>query len=251
MAAPTTHVFRAGPFLTSTANGDSMATAIFDDMECVLLDIDGTLVDSNEYHVDAWAEAFKRHAQPVEKHAIRKQIGKGGDQLIPSLRADLADAEREQIAATHDEIFGSRYLPQVRAFAGATQLVESLHARGINVVLASSANRREVDHYTALLGIEQFIVASTCADDVANSKPAGDIFATALKKVTSATPERALVIGDTPYDVIAAAKCKIATLALLSGGFSEDELRQAGARAVYKGVGDVLALLQGKRIATA
>ena len=215
-------------------------THTFDNVQCVLLDIDGTLVDSNEAHVSAWDEAFKRGGHAVDRSLIRQQIGKGADQLIPSLRPELDEATRESIAKEHDEIFRSCYLPDVRPFDRATDLVAALHRRGLKVVLASSANRLEVDHYIDLLNIKDLLTASTCADDVQNSKPAGDIFASALKKIDGATPDRALVIGDTPYDVIAATKCKIGTLAVLSGGFSEDDLRRAGAHEVYRGVSGIV-----------
>jgi len=216
-----------------------MTAGIFDDIRCVLLDIDGTLVDSNEFHVKAWAEAFERHGHPLDASDIRQQIGKGADQLIPTLRPDLPEEMREKITKAHDEIFRSRYLPQVRAFDGAAEFVVSLNRRGIKVVLASSANQREVDHYIELLDIENVLAATTCADDVENSKPARDIFAAALEKIASATADRALVIGDTPYDVIAATKCGIATVAVLSGGFTEEVLRRAGARVIYKSIAEL------------
>ena len=215
-------------------------TDIFHDARCVLLDIDGTLVDSNEFHVKAWSQAFQQFDHAVSDAAIREQIGKGGDQLVPTLLPYVPAKERDAIASAHDEIFRSQYLAQVRAFDKATEFVACLHTRGIRVVLASSAKRAEVDHYIELLDIENLLTASTSADDVERSKPAGDLFATALSKVDRATPDEALAIGDTPYDVIAAAKCGVATLAVLSGGFSEKVLRSAGAHAIYSSVGEVL-----------
>ena len=217
-----------------------MAADMFDGVRCVLLDIDGTLVDSNEFHVKAWDHAFQRFGHAVTQTAIREQIGKGADQLIPALLSDVPAAEIETIAQTHDEIFRERYLDQVCAFDKASELVACLHRRGLKVVLASSAKRVEVDHYIKLLNIDKLLKASTSADDVERSKPAGDLFAAALEKVDSATPAQALAIGDTPYDVIAAAKCGIATLAVLSGGFAEAVLRSAGACAIYSGVDEVL-----------
>jgi phosphoglycolate phosphatase-like HAD superfamily hydrolase len=215
-------------------------TDIFRDARCVLLDIDGTLVDSNEFHVKAWLQAFQRFDHAISDAAIREQIGKGGDQLVPTLLPHVPDEDRDAIASAHDEIFRSQYLDEVRAFDKASDFVACLHRRGIRVVLASSAKRAEVDHYIELLDIENLLTASTSADDVERSKPAGDLFATALSKVDGAGPAEALAIGDTPYDVIAAAKCGIATLAVLSGGFSATVLRSAGAHAIYSGVGEVL-----------
>jgi HAD superfamily hydrolase (TIGR01509 family) len=225
-----------------------MTTDIFEGVQCVLLDIDGTLVDSNEYHVKAWDEAFRRHGHAVALDAIREQIGKGGDQLIPALIPQVGAADTKALASAHDEIFRSRYLEQVRAFDRATDFVACLHDRGIKVVLASSAKRKELDHYIQLLDIEQLLEASTSADDVERSKPAGDIFAAALSKVDSAKPAQALAIGDTPYDVTAAARCNIQTLAVLSGGFSEAVLRSSGAIAIYASVGEVLAAIESGSI---
>ena len=221
-----------------------MTTDPFRNVQCALLDIDGTLVDSNEFHVKAWDQAFRRHGYTVATPTIREQIGKGADQLIPSLLAQASKEQNEKIAAAHDEIFKSRYLGTVHAFKHATDFVARLHDRGIKVVLASSANRTEVDHYIELLRLENLIEASTCSDDVAHSKPAGDIFAAALDKVKGIGPGQAVTIGDTPYDVVAAAKCGVDTLAVLSGGFPERVLREAGARAVYANVGELLETLE-------
>jgi HAD superfamily hydrolase (TIGR01509 family) len=220
---------------------DSMRTDIFHDVQCVLLDIDGTLVDSNDLHVKAWERAFNRYGHAITSDAIREQVGKGGDQLVPALLPDVTSKQSEAIAGAHDEVFQTEYLHQIRPFDRATELVAHLHGRGIKVVLASSSKRLEVDHYIRLLQIEKLIDASTCADDVENSKPAGDLFAAALAKIGSVTPAHARVIGDTPYDVIAAKKCGVETVAVLSGGFPEAVLRSAGARQVYSDVGEILA----------
>jgi HAD superfamily hydrolase (TIGR01509 family) len=220
-----------------------MTTGLLDGAQCALLDIDGTLVDSNEFHVTSWQEALHRSGHDLEKDVIRQQIGKGADQLIPALLPHATDAERQTIAGAHDEVFVSQYLGQVRAFPDANAFVARLHARGIKVVLASSAKRAELDHYVGLLQIDDLIEASTCSDDVEKSKPAGDLFAAALQKISTVPADRALAVGDTPYDVIAAAKCGIATIAVLSGGFSESSLRAAGARGVYADVSELLRLI--------
>lgn len=214
---------------------------LFEGLQALLLDIDGTLVDSNHFHVRAWEEAFHQCNRLITEHAIHQQIGKGADQLVPALVPDADTEERAAIAAAHDEIFRVRYLPQVQAFTDAGELVARFSEARIKVVLASSAKRAEVDHYIQLLGIKNLLDGSTCADDVAKSKPAGDVFMTALDKLDSVTADRTLVIGDTPYDAIAATKCGMATLGVLSGGFSEPLLRSAGCIAVYANVSEVLA----------
>lgn len=208
-------------------------------IKAVLFDIDGTLVDSNDLHVDAWDEAFREGGFAVGRAAIRGQIGKGGDMLVPTLLPDVAEAAQKKLARRHGEIFQRAYLGAVRPFPDARALLERVHDAGQQVVLASSAEEKELDHYVALLDASAFVDATTSIDDVSRSKPAGDIFATALKKAGVAA-EEAIVVGDTPYDIAAARACGIATVAVRSGGFSEEAL--AGAVARYD---DVAALLAG------
>jgi phosphoglycolate phosphatase-like HAD superfamily hydrolase len=210
-------------------------------VKAILFDIDGTLVDSNELHVAAWDEAIQGCGRWIARDSIRGQIGKGADMLLPSLFPDMAPAHREDAANRHGVIFRTRYLAEVKAFPHATDLISLLHARGKKIVLASSAERRELDHYMRLLKIENLVAAATSADDVEASKPAGDIFANALGKVFPIGADEALAIGDTPYDVIAAAKCGIKTIGVRSGGFSETSLKEAGAVAIYS---DVQALFE-------
>jgi len=218
-----------------------------------LLDLDGTLVDSNEFHVQAWHEAFAAEGHDLAPDTIRRQVGKGADQLIPSLLPGESDEAGigKRIAERHGAIFKGRYMPQVKPLPGATELVRFLHASGVKVVLASSASREEVDHYATLLAIEDAVTARTSSDDVERTKPAGDVFAAALGKIAPVQPTEALVIGDTPYDVIAAARCGIAAIALLSGGFDEAWLREAGATAVYPDASALLSALRSDlRLAT-
>src|SRR5882757_7782808 len=148
-------------------------------LKAVFLDIDGTLVNSNEFHVIAWAQAFRESGHSVARAAIRKQIGKGSDMLIPALLPYLDQKARKEIADRHGEIFQSQFLPQVKAFPQAAALIAKLHADRKQVLLASSAKDTEVEHYVRLLDVQRFLTATTSADDVANSKPAGDIFASA------------------------------------------------------------------------
>jgi membrane protein len=206
-------------------------------VQAVLFDLDGTLVDSNEFHTDAWAETFREAGHAIDRDTIRGQIGKGGDLLVPFLLPDVSDAEADRLGERHGAIFKSRYLELVRPFPGATDLLRRVRDSGRKVVMASSASGKELDHYKALLGVEDIVDAATSSDDVETSKPAGDIFAAALKKVGIA-PDRAIVVGDTPFDIEAARKCKVATVAVRSGGFDETALKDAVAR-----YDDVAALL--------
>jgi HAD superfamily hydrolase (TIGR01509 family) len=214
--------------------------------QAVFLDIDGTLVDSNEFHVSAWAHAFQKNGVPMQRDRIRKHIGKGKDKLIPDLLPDSTDRLRASIGEAHDEQYQSELLPRVKAFPHASDFVSKLHRLGLKVLLASSAKKAEVEHYVKLLGVESILDGTTSADDVEQSKPAGDIFAAALKKVAPITAAETVVIGDTPYDVIAARKCGIRAIGLLSGGFSAEELTDAGAIAVFDSVGELLSSWEPK-----
>jgi HAD superfamily hydrolase (TIGR01509 family) len=208
-------------------------------IDAVLLDIDGTLVDSNEFHVAAWHRAFKEAHISIAPELIRKQIGKGADMLIPALAPDLPENTRKAIAKRHGEIFKTEFLPRVKAFPNAHDLIGALHRSGRELILASSADQAEVDHYIQLLGIGELLRATTSADDVERSKPAGDIFSSALQKTSTKEPANAIAIGDTPYDVIAAAKCGVRTIALRSGGFTDDELLSSEPIAIYEDVSDL------------
>lgn len=206
----------------------------------VLFDIDGTLVDSNEQHVDAWAFAFREAGHPQEREDIRGQIGKGGDLLVPALLPSADPKLSKSIADAQGRHFKQTYLDHVRPFPGAAELIAAVHASGRKVVLASSATISELDHYVALLGVGSRLAAMTSIDDVDTSKPAPDIFSTALETIGVAAPD-ALVVGDTTYDVEAARAAGLASVAVASGPFSARQLRDAGAAAVYADVADLLA----------
>jgi HAD superfamily hydrolase (TIGR01509 family) len=212
-------------------------------IDAVLLDIDGTLVDSNEFHVIAWQRAFQEANTPIAPELIHKQLGKGADMLTPALAPHLPQKARDAIAKRHGEIFKEEFLPRVEAFPNARDLIAALHRSGREVVLASSCDQAEVDHYVHLLRVKELLRATTSADDVEKSKPAGDIFASALQKTSSRAPDRAIAIGDTPYDAIAAAKCGIRTIAVRSGGFTDEELLSGHPIAIYEDVGDLFECL--------
>jgi HAD superfamily hydrolase (TIGR01509 family) len=211
-------------------------------VRAVLFDIDGTLVDSNDMHVLAWQEAFATVGASFDAEAVHSQIGKGTDMLVPHFLPDADEGLQETLGKAHGDIFKSKYLHQVKPFPGAHDLLARTHAAGQTVVLASSASSEELKHYVGLLDAQAFVSETTSADDVENTKPAPDIFAVALKKIAPVVPDEVLVVGDTPYDVEAAAKCGIRTVALRSGKFADDLLRDAGAIALYD---DVAALLRG------
>lgn len=207
-------------------------------MRAVLFDLDGTLVDSNDAHVAVWEQVFREAGHPLARDAIRAQIGKGGDLLVPTLLPNADEATCKRIADRHGEVFKADWLEKMRPFPGAHDLLARVHAAGVKVVLASSASSDELDHYVALLDAGELVAAGTSIDDVDTSKPAADIFTTALEKVGVA-PEDALVIGDTPYDVEAATKAGVRAVAVRSGGF--DDAALAGAVACHDDVADLLA----------
>lgn len=211
-------------------------------VSAVFFDLDGTLVDSNERHVDAWAAVFRDAGRAQEPECIRAQIGKGGDLLVPALLPDADDDLIERLSNAHGACF-KQYLEGIRPFAGAADLVKRVHASGRKVLLASSASRSDLDHYIALLGIADAVDGASSIDDVEASKPAPDIFQVALDKAGVAAGD-ALAVGDTPYDVEAAGKAGVATIGLTSGPFDEAALRAAGAVAVYRDVADLLAQLE-------
>ena len=205
----------------------------------VLFDIDGTLVDSNEGHVDAWLRAFEREGLQIDRAAVHDQIGKGGDNLVPTLVPDVTPDLQQRLEQGHGEFYKRDYLPQVRPFPGARQLLLRTRETGRKVVLASSASRDELDHYVRLLDADDILDGTTSKDDVAHSKPCPDIFQAAAESA-NVPPGQAIVIGDTPYDIIAARRSSIDTIALRSGRFPEAELIAERPIAIYDGVAALL-----------
>lgn len=205
-----------------------------------IFDVDGTLVDTNELHVAAWREVFLRYGKDVNPARLRAQMGKGGDQLIPVFwpKGEAAKLGPE-MQALRVEIFMRNYLPLSRPFPGVRALFERMKRDGLRIALASSAKEPELQHHVKALGVGDLIDAATSADDAEHSKPAPDIFQAALARLTGIAPADALVIGDSPFDVQAAARAGMKCVGVLTGGFGERELVEAGAIAVYQDVADL------------
>jgi HAD superfamily hydrolase (TIGR01549 family) len=201
----------------------------------ILFDIDGTLVDSNDAHVLAWQRAFAAKGYAFSRTAIHAQVGKGGDNLIPSLLPEVSADVQERIAAAEGEFYKDNFMRQVEPFEGVSEVLKRLAERGHTLVLASSASRAEVDYYVDLLNADGLITGTTSRDDVRHSKPCPDIFAAALG-LTGGPAADAIVIGDTPYDVLAARRAGIDAIAVLSGGFSRDDLASCDPITIYEGV---------------
>ncbi|MEO7178866.1 MAG: HAD family hydrolase [Allosphingosinicella sp.] len=211
----------------------------------VLFDVDGTLVDTNDLHAAAWREAFLEFGldKPVEE--IRWQVGKGGDNLIPSLFPDLSEPRREEMEAFRGDLFKRDYLPRATPFPGVRALFERFVADNVRIVLASSSSAEDVDYYLSLIACADLVSATTSKDDAESSKPCPDIFAAALGKVAPLGVEEVAVVGDTPWDAKAAGKLGLRTIGFRSGGFPDEALAEAGACELYGGPGDLLARFDG------
>ena len=207
----------------------------------VLFDVDGTLIDSNDLHAAAWREAFCHFGVDIPFDEIRQQVGKGGDNLIPTLLPrELVEEKQDEIDEFRSDLFKRDYLPRAVPFPEVRALMERLYADGKKIVLASSAKGAEVDYHLELIGAGDLVASTTSADDVEHSKPCPDIFAAALAKVKPLGAAEAVVIGDSPYDIQAAKKLGIRTIGFRSGGFPDEVLREAGADELYDGAGDLL-----------
>jgi HAD superfamily hydrolase (TIGR01509 family) len=216
----------------------------------VLFDVDGTLVDSVRLHAEAWQEALRRFGRDVPLEDVRRQIGKGGDELVPVfLEPDEEKRVGPALRAYHAELFRRAYRPRATVLPGARELVLRTREAGARVALASSGKAEDVAHWVALLGLDGALDGgATTADDAERSKPHPDIFEAALAR-TGAAPEDALAVGDSPWDVEAARRAGIRSVGLGSGGFAEQDLRGAGAIAFYRDPADLLAQLDRSPLA--
>jgi HAD superfamily hydrolase (TIGR01509 family) len=197
-----------------------------------ILDVDGTLVDTNYHHALAWHRALHAHGHQIQMWKVHRHIGMGGDQILDALigeraAAEQGDAIREAEAEAYGELIG-----EVEPMEGARELIEKLRSEGSTVILASSAKQEEVDHYLDLLDARELVDGWTTSADVENTKPDPDLVHAALEKTGNENPS--VMVGDSVWDVKAARAAGLATLAVLTGGFSEAELREAGASQVVE-----------------
>jgi HAD superfamily hydrolase (TIGR01549 family) len=197
-----------------------------------LLDVDGTLVDTNYHHALAWYRAFRAHGVPLPVWRIHRHVGMGGDQLVPALVPGIDRELHEAVEETRGERY-AELLDEVQPFDQAHELIQELRQRDATVVLASSSPQEELDHYLDLLDARDLANSWTTKDDVDATKPAPDLVEAALEK---AGTREAVMVGDTPWDVRAASKAGIETICLITGGFSRAELEEAGAAAVYASI---------------
>lgn len=205
-------------------------------LRAVLFDIDGTLIDSNDLHAQAWGEVFRQYGVDLTHQCIRDQIGKGGDNLMPALLPpELIERHGHALEEQRKALFKRDYLPKVQPFPGVKALFEGLKASGASIVLATSAGEEELESHKRTLGIADLIDGATSADDVEHSKPCPDIFQAALAKLPGVAVHEVIVVGDTPYDMEAARSAGMARVAVLCGGFVPADLFGAGAMALFDG----------------
>ncbi|MFT3883310.1 MAG: HAD family hydrolase [Gemmatales bacterium] len=204
----------------------------------VLLDVDGTLVDSNDAHAWAWFRAIYEAGFPVDYPTIRKLIGKGGDKLLPeAIGISATSSEGKAISKRRGEIFELEYLPSVKPFPFVKELLHRMKREGLKLAVASSAKEEELKPLLRICGAEEFIETSTSVDDANRSKPDPDIIQAALRQL-KASPSQTLLLGDTPYDIEASHRAGLNAVALRCGGWRDADLQKA--LAIYDSPADLL-----------
>lgn len=205
----------------------------------VLLDVDGTLVDSNDAHARAWMDALSQHGIDVVFAKVRRCIGMGSDKLLPEvIGTDAKSPEGKRIRTSREEIFQQGYLSTLRPFPGARELLLRMKQAGLRLVVASSATEKELAGLLRICGADELIDAKTSSDDADRSKPDPDIINAALERI-ELPARQVILLGDTPYDVTSANRAGVLVVALRCGGWSDADL--AGAVAIYHDPADLLA----------
>jgi HAD superfamily hydrolase (TIGR01509 family) len=207
--------------------------------QAVLCDVDGTLLDSNAQHAEAWQKAFEHFGISTTFKQVLQQIGKGGDNLIPVFVPEPDRARLQKpLEEYRKELFRREYLPHIKAFPGARDLLLRMKSTGIRIAIASSSNKNDLKKFEEIADITDLVDEETSSDDAKRSKPAPDIFEATLDRL-SLPADRVIALGDTPWDIEAAGKAGVKTVAVTSGGWSEHDLRTAGAIEVYSSVSEV------------
>jgi HAD superfamily hydrolase (TIGR01509 family) len=212
----------------------------------VLFDIDGTLADSNYAHIDAWWRAFRAVGESVDAWRIHRAIGMDSSKLLESLLPDASEEVRDTAKQFHTAFY-SEHMPQLRLLPGARDLLEAVAGRGHAVVLATSAPQNELDRLLELLDAEQWITAVTSSEDVEQAKPDPGIIEVALQKA-GVEADHAVMVGDAMWDVESAKRVGVTCIGVMTGGIGGDELRGAGAAAVYDDAAALLEDLDGSPI---
>ena len=208
-------------------------------IHAVIFDVDGTLVDSNDAQARSWVDALKEFGYSVPYEKVRPLIGMGGDKVLPETIGVQKDSEKgKQISKRRSEIFKEKYLPNVKPFPDAQKLLDRMRKQGLKLAIATSAQPDELRPLLQIVGAADLIEDKISARDVKSSKPDPDVMQVALKRV-GYPPNEVVMIGDTPYDIEAARKVGVGTIALRCGGWSDSDL--AGAIAIYNDPADLLA----------
>jgi HAD superfamily hydrolase (TIGR01509 family) len=206
----------------------------------VILDVDGTLVNSNDAQAHSWVEAMGKYGYTISFQQVRPLIGKGGDKLLPETIGVSKDSEDgKKISQEQKKIFMTQYLPTLSAFPCARELLEHMHARGLKLAIATSAQPDELKGLLQVIGpdVQDLFKEETSAKDAKQSKPSPDIMHATLERI-GYSPEQVIMVGDTPYDIESAAKVHVETIAFRSGGWGDRDL--AGAVAIYNDTADLL-----------
>jgi phosphoglycolate phosphatase-like HAD superfamily hydrolase len=209
-------------------------------MAAAILDVDGTLVDTNYQHAIAWYRAFRSHGVVLPVWRIHRHVGMGGDQMVPALCGDDFESEHGDSVRDAEKELYAELVGEVEPIDGARELIRELKEHGHRVVLASSAKAGEVDRYIDQLEAREVADGWTTSADVEATKPKPDLVAAAVDKAGDGA---AFMVGDSPWDCISAGRAGVETIGLLTGGFAESELREAGAVAVFDSLQDVRARL--------
>lgn len=205
----------------------------------IILDVDGTLVDSNDAHTSAWVEALAASGYSVPVEKVRRLIGMGSDNLLPETVTIEKESEQgKHLSEAWKRIFKQDYLPAIKPFPGTRDLLARMRADGLKLVVASSAEKEMLEKLLEIAGVTEFIESQTSSDDAKQSKPDPDIVHAALAKLGCGANE-VLMLGDTPYDIESAGKIGVGVIALRSGGFTDEVL--GGAVAIYDDPADLLA----------
>jgi len=216
--------------------------------KAAIFDVDGTLVDTNYLHAVTWWEAFRQYGHHVPMARVHRAIGMGSDKLLDHLLPAGRDRTVDDELRSAHTVLYAPYWPRLRAFDRAADLLRACASRGLRVVLASSADEREMRALRDALDADDVLAAVTSSGDAEESKPAPDILQIALRRAEVAA-DAAVFVGDTVWDVQACQKAGLACIALLTGGIGRDELRDAGAVEIYEGHAGLLACLQDSLIA--
>lgn len=208
-------------------------------VDAALLDIDGTLVLSNDQHAQAWVDAYAEHGYKISFEQVRPLIGMGGDKLMARLTPQLDETEGEgkAIAQRRKQIFATRYADDLVSAPGARALIQYMCEAGVRLIVATSAKPDELKLLLKAAQVDDFLTEATTSDDANESKPDPDIVSVALDRLGT-PPERAIMIGDTPYDVESASRCGVGVIALRCGGWEDAKLKRA--LAIYDSPADLL-----------